>query len=74
MDPFGNPVDEKGQSHAPGGRIIDPMSYVISRGEPRVDPIRDAGYARSLGDRLVEAYQRERNAKSIDGLPTGIEN
>jgi glycerol-3-phosphate O-acyltransferase len=59
MDPFGNPVDEKGQSHAPDGRVVDPMSYVVSRGEPTIDAARDAGYARSLGDRLVEAYRRE---------------
>lgn len=59
MDPYGNPVDEDGHSHAPDGRAIDPGSYVLHDGAPRVDPERDAGYARALGERLVDAYERE---------------
>jgi glycerol-3-phosphate O-acyltransferase len=59
VDPYGNPVDEEGESHAPDGRRIDPASYVLHDGEPRADADRDAGYARALGERLVDAYERE---------------
>jgi glycerol-3-phosphate O-acyltransferase len=59
MDPYGNPVDEQGRSHAPDGHTVDPTSYVLRDGEPCLDGERDAGYARALGDRLVDAYTRE---------------
>ncbi|HEY8380467.1 MAG TPA: 1-acyl-sn-glycerol-3-phosphate acyltransferase, partial [Nannocystis sp.] len=59
MDPFCNPVDDEGHSLAPGGRTVDPGSYVGRRGVPTVDPARDAGYTRELGDALARVYQRE---------------
>jgi glycerol-3-phosphate O-acyltransferase len=59
MDPFGNPVDERGDSHAPGGRVLDPTAYVGRAGHPGIDPRRDAGYARALGRRLVDVYRRQ---------------
>jgi glycerol-3-phosphate O-acyltransferase len=59
IDPFGNYVDEQGRSLAPDGRVIDPVSYVSRRGEPCLDPARDAAYTRALGTTLVEHYRRE---------------
>lgn len=59
IDPFGNYVDEQGRSLAPDGRVIDPVSYVSRRGEPCLDPARDAAYTRALGVTLVEHYRRE---------------
>jgi len=59
LDPFGNPVDAAGRSLAPNGREIDPASYILQRGQPRLDPRRDAGYTRELGRRLAESYRRE---------------
>ncbi|WP_181234607.1 1-acyl-sn-glycerol-3-phosphate acyltransferase [Enhygromyxa salina] len=59
IDPFGNRVDPQGRSLAPDGRVIDPVSYVTHRGEPVLDPARDAAYTRDLGRELVEHYRRE---------------
>jgi glycerol-3-phosphate O-acyltransferase len=59
MDPFCNPVDDDGRSIAPSGRPVDPGSYVCRRGVPSVDPARDAGYTRELGEAIARAYQRE---------------
>ncbi|PRP91294.1 glycerol-3-phosphate acyltransferase [Enhygromyxa salina] len=59
IDPFGNRVDERGRSLAPNGRVIDPVSYVTHRGEPVLDPVRDAAYTRELGRELVGHYRRE---------------
>jgi glycerol-3-phosphate O-acyltransferase len=59
IDPFGNRVDAQGRSLAPDGRVIDPVSYVTHRGEPVLDPARDAAYTRDLGRELVEHYRRE---------------
>ena len=59
IDPFGNRVDEQGRSLASDGRVIDPVSYVTHRGEPVLDPARDAAYTRDLGRELVRHYQRE---------------
>ena len=59
MDPFCNPVDEWGRSIAPSGQTIDPASYVRRRGQPTIDPARDAGYTRELGEVVARAYQRE---------------
>lgn len=57
-DPFGNEVDERGRSIGPPG-VIDPRSYVLHNGQPRLDPARDAAYTRALGRQLAHAYQRE---------------
>lgn len=59
IDPFGNEVDEAGRSLAPGGRVIDPASYVSRGGVPSVDAARDAGYTRELGEALPGRYARE---------------
>lgn len=59
LDPFGNEVDENGESLAPDGRVIDAGTYVSRRGTPSVDARRDAAYTRALGTALADAYQRE---------------
>lgn len=59
FDPFGNPVDERGRSLAPDGRVLDPVRYVSRRGQPVLDAARDAAYTRALGHLLVERYRKE---------------
>ncbi len=59
IDPFCNPVDDNGQSLVPGGRTIDPGTYVRRGGVASVDAARDAGYTRELGEYLTAAYHRE---------------
>lgn len=58
LDPFCNPVDDDGRSLAPSGRTVDPASYVKFHGVATVDPARDAGYTRELGDAIAREYQR----------------
>src|SRR5690606_11030642 len=60
LDPFGNAVDEAGESMDPRGRRIDPSRYVVgSNGEVVEDVQRDEQLTRDLGDELVRAYRRE---------------
>lgn len=59
LDPFGNEVDDEGNSLAPGGRVVDPVSYVSRGGVPCLDPRRDAGYTRDLGQVLLQRYRTE---------------
>jgi len=59
LDPFCNPVDEEGHSLAPDGRTIEPGTYVLRRGVPTLDAVRDAAYTRELGRTLVQIYERE---------------
>ena len=58
-DPFGNPVDDDGNSLDPRGRVIDTERYVWRDGEPVIDPQRDGEYTRELGERLAEAYAKD---------------
>lgn len=59
LDPFCNPVDDEGRSIAPSGRPVDPASYVKHHGVVTLDPARDAGYTRELGETIARVYQRE---------------
>jgi glycerol-3-phosphate O-acyltransferase len=60
MDPFGNAVDEHGESHDRRGRRVDASSYVKNaRGEVVVDPARDAQYTRELGEQICKAYTQD---------------
>lgn len=59
LDPFCNPVDDEGRSIAPSGRPVDPASYVKHHGVATIDPARDAGYTRELGEAIARVYQRE---------------
>jgi glycerol-3-phosphate O-acyltransferase len=55
-DPFGNPVDDEGQSLDPCGRAVDTSRYVLRNGEPASLPDRDAEYTREVGLRIVDEY------------------
>jgi glycerol-3-phosphate O-acyltransferase len=59
IDPFCNPVDDEGRSIAPSGKPVDPATYVMHGGKATVDPARDAGYTRELGETIAQVYQRE---------------
>ncbi|MFO0729239.1 MAG: 1-acyl-sn-glycerol-3-phosphate acyltransferase [Myxococcota bacterium] len=56
MDPFGNPVNDDGESLDPMGRSIDTKRYVLEDGVPVEDDARDAEYTREVGERVVEAF------------------
>jgi glycerol-3-phosphate O-acyltransferase len=65
IDPFGNAVDDAGQSHDARGRPVDPASYVKNRsGEVTLDSVRDAQYTRELGEAICRAYARDTVAMS----------
>lgn len=58
MDPFGNLVNEHGESLDRRGRVIDTARYVM-RGDSIVDdPQRDFEYTRELSSRIVEQFSR----------------
>jgi glycerol-3-phosphate O-acyltransferase len=60
LDPFGNDVDDDGESRDRAGRRIDPRTYLSGAdGEVSEDGQRDAEYTRLLGRRLAEVYPRE---------------
>src|SRR5205809_4735971 len=59
MDPFGNPVDDDGESLDPRGRRVDASRYVDVGGEPRAEPQRDAEYTRELGQSIAAAFARD---------------
>lgn len=59
FDPFGNRVEEDGESYDLRGRRVDPTDYVRAArtGEIFVDEERDAQYTRYLGKRVAEAFK-----------------
>jgi glycerol-3-phosphate O-acyltransferase len=59
MDPFGNDVDDDGQSLDATGRRIDPRRYVMRDGAVVPDPQRDGEFTREVGERLIAAYARD---------------
>lgn len=59
LDPFGNPVDEDGESLAPSGKIFDCSRHVMWRGVVQEVPERDREYTHDLGDSLRAAYSRD---------------
>src|SRR5262249_48006372 len=59
MDVFGNFVDDEGRSIGPNGSIIDPKSWLTTRGELREEPQRDQEYIRMLGNKIVDRYYKE---------------
>ena len=68
MDLFGNRVDEHGSSYDDRGRIVDPASYMHDvGGDTVIDHVRDAQYARDLGEQICRSY-----AKDIVVLSTHI--
>ncbi|MEZ4257276.1 MAG: hypothetical protein R3A78_16425, partial [Polyangiales bacterium] len=59
VDPFGNPVAERGDSVVHGGRSIDPATYVMRENHPVIDEARDRAYTRELADVLVRRFREE---------------
>jgi glycerol-3-phosphate O-acyltransferase len=60
LDPFGNVVDDDGESHDARGRRVDPARYLCGDdGRFVVDPQRDAEYTRGTGDEIARAFRRE---------------
>jgi glycerol-3-phosphate O-acyltransferase len=60
IDPFGNTVEEDGESYDRRGRRVDPSTYVRDlSGNVVLDPARDAQYTRELGEEICRAYERE---------------
>ncbi len=59
LDPFGNEVDELGESLGPQGNVIDVSSYVMHNGRPVLNQSRDRAYTKALGNRLVERYHED---------------
>jgi len=59
LDPFGNLVDDDGESLDARGRRVDPGAYVTgAAGQVAVDPQRDAEYTRLLSEELLKAYRK----------------
>ena len=56
LDPFGNNVDDDGNSLAPNGRKISTSSYVWNNGTPVLDHARDAAYTKDLGEKIAERF------------------
>lgn len=59
LDPFGNLVDDTGQSIGPHGTPIDITTFVKSNGEICHHPQRDQEYTRILGEKIVARYRQE---------------
>ena len=60
LDPFGNEVDENGDSRDGQGQIVDPASYLQNReGQVCADTQRDSVYTRMLGRKLASVYRRD---------------
>jgi glycerol-3-phosphate O-acyltransferase len=61
LDPFGNEVDDDGNSHDARGRAVDAASFVksIDGGKVELDNGRDAQYTRELGEQITKAYLRD---------------
>jgi glycerol-3-phosphate O-acyltransferase len=64
MDPFGNPVDDNGESLDPCGRRVDTSRYVMRNGEPTIVEQRDAEYTKEVGGHITEAYFRDNVVQS----------
>ncbi len=60
MDPFGNVVDDDGESYDDRGRRVDPRTYIQSSrtGEITVDESRDRQYTRFTGRKVAESFLR----------------
>ena len=59
LDPFGNEVDEDGNSHDLRGRRVDPRSYVERDGKAVLDHVRHGQYTRELGEVVMDHYLRD---------------
>jgi len=69
LDPFGNEVNDEGQSLDGRGRVIDITRYV-SDGDGRTvhDPQRDRVYTRQTGEAVAAAFRRHNSVVSTNLL------
>jgi glycerol-3-phosphate O-acyltransferase len=68
LDPFGNPVDDKGFSLDPNGNMVDRREYICDRnGNVQQDSQRDFMYTRHLTTKITEVYKKDNIA-----LPTHV--
>lgn len=58
-DPFGNPVDDEGQSLDPCGRVVDTARYTWRNKEPVLDADRDAEYTREVGEQISQSFLKD---------------
>ncbi len=72
LDPFGNDVDDDGDSMDARGRVIDPERYLRVDGVVATDRHRDAAYTRNLAQRLVRAYHDENVAMTTHVLAFAV--
>lgn len=68
MDPFGNPVDDDGESLDAHGHVISPEQYVMQNGEAVTHAQRDSEHTRRVGERLMAAYARDNVVQSTHVL------
>jgi glycerol-3-phosphate O-acyltransferase len=59
LDPFGNEVNDDGQSIDGRGRSIDGSRYFLRKGKLCRDFKRDAEFTRELGRKVVDSYMRD---------------
>lgn len=58
MDPFGNRVNNRGESLNEQGMIVEPERYLWERGQPSDDYERAHAYTRGLGRKVIEGFKR----------------
>ncbi|MCB9639906.1 MAG: 1-acyl-sn-glycerol-3-phosphate acyltransferase [Myxococcales bacterium] len=59
LDPFGNIVDEDGESYDRRGRRIEIERYVMRNGDPVEDPQRDHEYTNELSESIAKEFIRD---------------
>ncbi len=64
LDPFGNPVDDAGQSLDPCGRHIDISRYVLRDGEPDHLYDRDSEYTAEVAKGISRAFLKDNVVES----------
>src|SRR3989338_8639080 len=66
LDPFGNQVDEEGQSMDRHGRYIDIQRYVMKAGNVIQDSNRDQNYTDALSHQILDAFHRNNRVLSTN--------
>ena len=59
MDVMGNRVDEKGNSYADDGRVVDLKEYFYTDGKVVKNNQRERQYTRRLADKIAERFQKD---------------
>ena len=65
LDPFGNEVDDDGESNDRQGRRVDPARYALTRDGYKHVKARDREYARWLGVQISDSFKRNNVIFSI---------